>query len=224
MKKLTLILIIITFTSLCNSKPSLEVPEISNDGENRECISGLGLWETEYGCFAFVAGDNLNLRFSPSIKSKIIKKLPITRRIHVLYVKKQFVEIGNLKGRWAFVQDGTNSQIKGWVFDYYVAFKSKFKKVKNWSIKKIEVLVVHTTNRFTCTAEGNFTNSWFSSFVDVDGSSRKGFYSGKIYQYKNIIWFKKDKPDDFITIFYFNKKNELKLQDYHADLGYIKTY
>ena len=52
MKKIILMFIIITFTSLCNSKPSLEVPVISNDGKKGKCVSGQ--WETVYGCFAFV--------------------------------------------------------------------------------------------------------------------------------------------------------------------------
>ena len=222
MRKILLFIFNLIFISTiyCKEKSSLVIPQISEKCNKCECVSGH--WKTIYGCFTLISGNNVNLRYAPNLKSDIITKLPITRKIKVLYIKNKLVKIGSLQGRWAFVEDVNDENIKGWIFDYYIAYKNKFIKVNNWPIKKIKIAIGSTRDRYECTENGSFTNKWFSTFIDVDGSSQKGTIAGKIYKFQNIVWFKKNKPDDFIVIFHLKKNGDLKLEDEYRS-GYIKT-
>jgi hypothetical protein len=175
--------------------------------------------------FVPVIGNNLNLRIKPNLKSKVIIQLKILESVQIMKIIKKEVIINNKRGRWVFVNTGRtpsekDETYKGWVFDYYLGYKHKFKKVKN--INKMDI---------TC-ATGDWEESYiihnngsvdFSYVPCHDGNCgenkeylkcEKGdilkngscYGKGHVYEYKNIFLIH--------GIYFIIKDNYFKAQDF----------
>ena len=78
-------------------------PELKKGCLSGQCVAGQ--FETAYQRFALITGDMVNLRTRPDTTSRVLAKMPVTRKVTVLYVKPDEVTIGAMKGRWAYVRD-----------------------------------------------------------------------------------------------------------------------
>jgi uncharacterized protein YgiM (DUF1202 family) len=121
-----------------------------------------------------VAGDNINLREQPSLESKIIMKLKITSSVRILKKSNKIEQINNKKGQWIFVDtdvedDKTKKTIKGWIFDYYVAYEFRFKKIQKWNYKKFESCIGDSCVNLTFKKDGSFINEFY---ICADGNCR----------------------------------------------------
>ncbi|MCX8009312.1 MAG: SH3 domain-containing protein [Patescibacteria group bacterium] len=133
--------------------------------------------------FRAVVYDKVYLRVSPDLNSKVIMTLSVPHVVKVEKIKDEIISIGENKGRWVYVDtrllenDGT--RIKGWIFDYYLADKSKFERVKNFKC-----------NMFLYCSFGDFD---FTLDIKTDGTyimnviGRKEKSKGRFFIYKQAL-------------------------------------
>jgi hypothetical protein len=182
----------------------------------KECLSGKcvqGQFETAYQHFAIITGDMVNLRSTPAVTSRIIMRLPVTRKVTVLYVKPGEVTIGGINGRWVFARDAADLNIQGWIFDHFLGLVDCFKKVEQWRFKEIRVILGGKLTVYRCTPKSRF------EFAQTGAGGKKNSISaaGDIVQCNNVIWLRKDTPDDHMIFFHLLKNGKLELPDQYKD-------
>jgi hypothetical protein len=182
----------------------------------KECLSGKCVqrqFETAYQRFAIITGDMVNLRSKPSVTSRIIMRLPVTRKVTVLYVKPGEVTIGGINGRWVFARDAADLNIQGWLFDHFLGYTDCFKNVEQWKFKEIRVILGGKLTVYRCGPNGRF------EFSQTEAGRKKSSISvaGDIVQCNNVIWLRKDTPDDHLIFFHLLKNGKLELPDQYKD-------
>lgn len=95
-----------------------------------------GKTDTDDLLLRVVVYDKVNLREKPDLNSKVIGILRVTHVVKIIEGKNDIVSIGGNYGKWVYVDsiryDNKGNEIKGWIFDYYLADKSKFVPVKEF--------------------------------------------------------------------------------------------
>jgi hypothetical protein len=199
-------------------------------------VSNAELCNKYYGKERFViTGDSVNIRVNPDLKSNAIASLQFGDIVYFLSSYDKTITIDGKEGKWVFVIasfmkriSNTNSEIKhvkGWVFDYYIAYPANFAKLKEWKNKKIitggvsdyqhifeikdnadfilKIPIYHSgqdESIITCNSKykGNWNKNDFTCIVN-----------GHMYVYKDIYWAKLEKPSSLGYIYiYFDKKNK----------------
>ncbi|TGM30024.1 SH3 domain-containing protein, partial [Leptospira selangorensis] len=213
-KKITIIYLFLTSIQILNGQNNLFLDQIDKKeklsnynipDEITKCLDGKCVSDQFFTVylnhFAIVAANNVRMRSKPSLKSNIIKNLNIGTYVNIIFIDEEIQNIGGLEGNWTYVKENKNNE-KGWVFSYYLATPSKFKIVNSWHIQKIHIFNGDYNAYFNCDKFGLCQFNWTSG-----GSSE--FYNGseliKIKQYLNIVYFPKNKEDDFPIFFYLDK-------------------
>ncbi|MBN1497760.1 MAG: hypothetical protein JXA07_13375 [Spirochaetes bacterium] len=199
-----------------------ETPDIKKGCLSGQCVEGQ--FETAYQRFAVVTGNVVNLRTRPDLTSRVVDRPAATRKLTVLYVKPEEVTIGGMKGRWAYVRDSVNINLKGWIFDYFLGYVGCFSRPREWNIREIRVILKGKVTVYRCTADGRFTITQDEMIYEKDGASNRPAVTGDILRCKNVIWLKKDRPDDYPVFFHMLENGSLALADQYRDMrGIIMT-
>lgn len=187
--------------------------------------------------YILVGGDNVNVRAKPDINSKITFQLPIGQCVTVLKTTNETVKIGNLIGKWVFIDTHSiqyknfkssddSTSVKGWVFDYYLFYKSKFKKISKFEPSKYAISYgADTYFEITINSDATFIMrdeyQLFGKEVHEklckescgeykESDPHACYHKGTLYKYKNIIWTKVDNVpnggDDYYLIDGINLK------------------
>lgn len=197
-----------------------QVPKIGKRCSDGECVEGQ--WQTTFQRFAVVVADGLNVRKKPSISSGIVVQLPLTRKVTILYLAPEEVVIGTKKGRWAYVRDTKNFEVTGWIFDNFLGYTNNFKKIPGWRIKYIKAVLGSRESEYFCLPAGSCMKNWSKG---KGKDAKKGKVKGHFYRFRDVIWFKKEKPDDLVDLFYYQKDRSLALQDqYRKGKIYITKF
>jgi hypothetical protein len=198
-----------------------EIPDIGKGCQSGQCVTGQ--FETVYQRFALVSGGVVNLRTRPDTTSKVLAQLPVTRKVTVLYLGHEEEAIGAMKGKWAFVRDTADINLQGWIFDHFLAIPANFSKPEKQKLKEIRVILGGRLTVYRVTPDGKFQTTQNEMLYKKD--AKKGeLLSGEVLQYKNIIWLKKDKPDDYPVFFELLKGGTLEFPDQYRDKrGIIMT-
>jgi hypothetical protein len=198
-----------------------EVPDLARQCQSGQCVPGQ--FETVYQRFALVSGGVVNLRVRPDTTSKVIAQLPATRKVTVLYVKPEEETIGAMKGKWAFVRDTADINLQGWLFDHFLAFPASFTKPEKQKLKELRVILGGRLTVYRIAPDGKFQTTQNEMLYKKD--AKKGeVLTGEVLQYKNIIWLKKDRPDDYPVFFELLKSGSLEFPDQYRDKrGIIMT-
>jgi hypothetical protein len=213
-KSAVTLLALVFFFACSKSKKAAgdaEIPSLE-----KECLSGRcvkGQFETAYQRFALITGHMVNLRSRPAVDSRVIMRLPVTRKVTLLYVKPEETTIGGIKGRWVFVRDAADLNIQGWLFDHFIGNTDCFKKADKWGIREIRVILAGTLTIYKCRPGGRFD-------YRAAGPGKKKNpvpITGDILQCSNVIWLKKDKPDDYPIFFQMLKNGNIELSDQYKD-------
>jgi hypothetical protein len=198
-----------------------EIPEIEKGCLSGQCVPGQ--FETAYQRFAMVTGDIVNLRTRPDTTSRVLAQIPVTRKVTVLYVKPDEVTIGAMKGKWAYVRDTANLNLNGWLFDYFLAYPDRFTKPARQKLREIRVILGGRLTVYRCLPDGKFLTMQNEMLYKKDGKKTDAA-TGEVLQYKNVIWLKKDRPDDFPVFFEMLKNGTLEFADqYRNKRGIIMT-
>ena len=220
MKRTMMFFIILLIGSACNKSgdvsKDVEVPALKKTCLSGRCVKGQ--FETAYQRFAVVTGSVVNIRPRPDITSRVLAQLPVTRKITVLHVNPAEITIGGLKGRWAFVQDTDNISLQGWLFDHFIGYTDCFVKPEQWGIREIRVIMRGMLTVYACTPDCRFEIVQDEKLYKKDGKSKKDMVTGAILQCKNVIWMKKEKPDDYPVFFSVLKDGKLALADQYRDM------
>lgn len=137
-----------------------------------------------------VTGDKLNVRSSPSIKSKIVVQLRIASR--VTFIKKSGIKdaIGGKKGEWIFVETEENpvgkpsKPYKGWIFDYYLVGSkdlSSFKRVNSFKKCIIKAWQGDYLLHYEFKKDGSYIRKVYDYEKDKIIERR-----GVVYKYQNL--------------------------------------
>ena len=197
-------------------------PELEKGCLSGQCVPGQ--FETAYQRFALVTGDLINLRARPDTTSRVLAKLPVTRKVTVLYVQPEEVTIGAMKGKWAFVRDSMNMKLQGWIFDHFLAYPALFVKPAGQKVREIRVILGGRLTVYRCSADGRFETVQDEMLARKDGKKIGAPAAGDILQYRNVVWLKKDKPDDYPIFFEMLKGGTLEFADqYRNKRGIIMT-
>ena len=209
-------------TASCKkSKGEVELPALGKECRSGQCVPGQ--FETVYQRFALVTGGVVNLRSRSDITSKVLAQLPVTRKVTVLYVKPKEETIGAMKGRWAFVRDTADINLQGWLFNHFLAFPASFSKPAKLKLKEIRVILGGRLTVYRVTPDGKFQTTQNEMLYKKDAKKAEAA-SGEVLQYKNIIWLKKDRPDDYPVFFELLKNGSLEFPDQYRDKrGIIMT-
>jgi hypothetical protein len=194
----------------------VEVPELKKTCLSGRCVKGQ--FETAYQRFAVVTGSVVNIRPRPDVTSRILAQLPVTRKITVLHVNPIEITIGGIKGRWAFVQDTENISLRGWLFDHFIGYTDCFVRPEQWRIREIRVILKGMLTVYACTPDCRFEIVQNEKLYKKDGKKMKDKVTGTVLQCKNVIWMKKDKPDDYPVFFTILKDGKLDLADQYRDM------
>lgn len=198
-----------------------EAPDLGKNCMSGQCVPGQ--FETAYQRFALVTGDVVNLRTRPDTTSRVLVKIPVTRKVTVLYVKPEEETIGALKGRWAYVRDTVNIKLEGWLFDYFLAYPDRFTKPERQKIREIRVILGGRLTVYRCTPDGRFETAQNEMLYKKDGKKPEA-EAGELLQFRNVVWLKKDKADDYPIFFEMLKNGTLELADqYRNKRGIIIT-
>jgi len=156
-----------------------------------------------------VAGDKVNVREKPSLKSKILTQLDTGKEVFVEIINPKVLTIGSQKGNWAYVDCfktyDNGKKIKGWVFDYYLAYKYRFKKMTKWNYKKklSQIVYVDDSWEYVFKKTGSFRLGK-KVYIGSDENKKKGckewgaykygnstcYFKGHMYKYLNLFWAK----------------------------------
>jgi len=211
---------IVLFLATACSKPGKSSQEVDVPRIEKGCLSGQcvkGQFATAYQRFVLVTGNVVNLRTRPEVTSKVITQLPVSRKVTVLYVKSEETAIGGIKGKWAFVRDTVDISVQGWVFDHFLAFADSFSRPDRWKIREIRTVLGGRLIVYKCTPDGTFRVSQNEMMFKRDGNKLPEKATGEILQHKNLVWLKKDKPDDYPVFFYFTDDGKLSFPDQYKD-------
>lgn len=198
-----------------DASKDVEVPSIEKGCLSGQCVKGQ--FETTYQRFALVTGNVVNLRNRPEVTSKVLAQLPASRKITVLYVKQEEITIGGIKGRWAFVRDTADITLQGWVFDHFLAFPRSFTQPDRWKIREIRTVLGGRLIVYKCTPDATYRVVQNEMMFKKDGKNLAEKASGEILQYKNVVWMKKDKPDDYPVFFYFMDDGKLSFPEQYKE-------
>ena len=200
----------------------MEAPGIEKGCLSGQCVPGQ--FETAYQRFKLITGDVVNLRTRPDTTSRVLAQVPVTRKVTVLFVKPDEVAIGAMKGKWAYVRDATDINRVGWLFDYFLACPDRFTKPEGWKIREIRVILGGRLTVYRCTADGRFKTAQNEMLYRKDGAASAEASAGEILQFRNVIWLKKDRPDDYPVFFEMLKNGKLEFADqYRNKRGIIIT-
>ncbi len=198
-----------------------EIPSLKKSCLSGQCVPGQ--FETTYQRFALITGDMVNLRTRPDTTSRVLAKMPVTRKVTVLYVNPDEVTIGAMKGKWAFVRDTANLGLEGWLFDYFLAYPDRFTKPARQKLREIRVVLGGRLTVYRCSPEGNFQTTQNEMLYKKD-AKKMDTATGELLQYKNVVWLKKDRPDDYPVFFEMLKNGTLEFADqYRNKRGIIMT-
>jgi hypothetical protein len=199
----------------------VEIPDLGKGCLSGQCVPGQ--FETAYQHFALITGNVVNLRTRPDTTSRVLVQLPVTRKVTVLYVKPGEAVIGAMKGTWAFVMDTADVNLKGWLFDYFLAYPASFSKPERQKLKEIRVILGGRLTVYRCTPDGKFQTTQNEMLYKKD-AKKTDAAAGEVLQYKNVLWLKKDKPDDYPVFFELLKNGTLEFADqYRNKRGIIMT-
>ncbi len=199
-----------------------EVPDLAKECMEGRCVEGQ--FETAYQRFVVVTGNVVNLRSRPDLTSQVLARPAVTRKVTVLYVRPGEETIGGMKGRWAYIKDGADINLRGWIFDYFLGYVSCFARPEQWKIREIRVILKGKLTVYRCTADRRFEVVQDEMIYKKDGNKKTDAVSGDILQCKNVIWLKKDRPDDYPVFFHISDNGALALPDQYRDMrGIIMT-
>lgn len=199
-----------------------EIPKLKKGCLSGQCVAGQ--FETAYQRFALVTGDVVNLRTRPDTTSRVLAQIPVTRKVTVLYVKPDEVAIGALKGRWAYVRDAADIHREGWLFDHFLAYPDSFAKPAQQKIREIRVILGGRLTVYRCSSDGRFATVQNELLYRKDGAASADESTGEILRFRNVLWLKKERPDDYPVFFEMLKNGTLEFADqYRNKRGIIMT-
>ncbi len=220
MSRCPVFILMLIFGSACSksgdSSRDVEVPALKKTCLSGQCVKGQ--FETTYQRFAVITGSVVNLRPRPDITSRVLAQLPVTRKITVLHINPAEITIGGMKGRWAFVRDTTSISLQGWLFDHFVGYTESFTKPEQWGIREIRVILGGRLTVYKCTPDFRFEIVQNEKPHKKDRKIKKDKVTGAILQCKNVIWLKKDIPDDYPAFFHVLNDGKLALADQYRDM------
>jgi hypothetical protein len=217
--KYAMIALVIFIAAACSKKGGssgdIETPKLEKGCLSGQCVSGQ--FETAYQRFVVITGNVVNLRTRPDVTSHVIVQLPVTRKVTALYAQPEEKTIGGMKGRWVFVRDAASINTRGWVFDHFLGYTDRFTKPERWVIREIRVILGGRLTVYKCTAAGRFETAQNELLYKKDGKKTAEKKAGEILQCKNVIWLKKEGPDDHPVFFYVLSDGKLALPDQYKD-------
>ncbi len=182
-----------------------------------------------------ILGDNLIIRENPTQKSKSLGLLFKGQVIRLIDKSSKIEIINGKKGEWIYVGlsiDVTVSkdEVRGWIFDYYVGYKDKFKKVEKWNVPHYKGSIVDTDVEFDFKEDGSFkmyisypfsmTEDKMISIAKIlkgeyNKKRKKIELTGNLYEYNNIYWAKTNTQIEGGNYYFFlNDNGEIKLNLY----------
>ncbi len=195
-----------------NAATDVEIPSLEKGCFSGQCVKGQ--FETTYQRFALINGDMVNLRSKPAPDSRVIRRLPITKKVTLLYEDPREATIGGIKGRWVFIQDAADLNLRGWVFDHFIGNADCFQKAEKWRVREIRVILGGKLTIYKCTVSGRFEITPTKADKKRDPKS----LSGGILQCGEIVWLRKDAPDDHLIFFHVLKNGNLELPDQYKGM------
>jgi hypothetical protein len=195
------------------AKQNIAIPKIGGEiplGENVK-----HQWKSSKSRFVIVTEDNTKVYTSPSFEAEVIKKLRISERVKISFVNPEIIQHNDKKGRWSFIMNEHGTTPLGWVLDYALGYQNRFRKVtEEWYFNSFALRKGEYFAAYTVSQKGNFKTKWRAS---GSGIHLKGATKGRIYQYGDIIWAKKENPDGFFDIFYLDSDGKMHLEWKYKD-------
>ena len=180
--------------------------------------------------WVIVSGNDVNLREKPDIRSKVIDQLNLGDYVFVIDEKGLPQKINNYDGKWVKVEKLSGRNTVGWVYDQFLAYKSKFKQIKKWKYKSTyEFYSTDDEWHYVIKSDGSFTlkkvrYDGMCDNIEIEiklyGGYQKPedkkkdrncvFYiDGQMMQFGNIIWAKLPKAKYGGSDYLFVKSDKL---------------
>ncbi|MFC1751858.1 SH3 domain-containing protein [Thermoproteota archaeon] len=153
-------------------------------------------WEGPSGLFVLVSKDNVIVRSRPSETATIKAQLSKTNRVRVLFVSVSETE--DQDEYWAFVASEDGERLLGWVLEEDLAYPNDFGPAEDWVIPKFSFRKGEYFASYSITASGRFKGKWFSK---GKGLFLEGEHAGQLYEYRGILWAKRDDQDIWYDFF-----------------------
>ena len=217
---LAYVILMLLFFPLACSGPGDIGADVEKPALDRHCLSGKCIpdqFQTAYQRFAIITGNMVNLRSRPDITSRVLGRLPVTRKVTVLYIKPGRITIGAMKGSWAYVRDCSNIKLSGWLFDHFLGFTDSFSRPERWKIREIRVIMKGMLTVYQCTPDARFAVVQKEKIYEKDKNLKRETISGEILQCKNVLWLKKDNPDDYPIFLHILKDGKLDVADQYKN-------
>lgn len=167
-----------------------------------------------------IAADFVNIRERPSREGKVIGQLSHGTYVEILEKNSETQNIDGLIGKWVLVEGEVRNpdfelnsnewskrftyiRIKGWVFDAYIAYPEKFKKVTNFNNYKLVGCIGDWCKNYEFYQDGTYISK------TRDEKYMEVVSKGDVYLFRNIIRVvPKNRSIDEIY-FYINDKKQI---------------
>ncbi len=181
-----------------------------------------------------IACEKVNVRKEPNINSQIIIQLNTYDAIEIIRENPKYEIISKNNGKWVYVKTyrydkNCKDKCEGWIFDYYIAYKDKFQKIKQWKFKDFQGCAGDYCPKLKFEYDGSYTMDLVSS-IDANNSNdekksvcnKEGGtyvsnnicqYKGHLYQFLDLILLKNDDNRGFDSYLIFNKNGYLCLPE-----------
>ncbi|HNM06650.1 MAG TPA: SH3 domain-containing protein [Leptospiraceae bacterium] len=179
--------------------------------------------------WAGIAGSKINIREKPKKDSKVLLQVNPSDSVKVLKKTEEKILIDGREGSWVYGEftkctggNGNCRTVKGWIFDYFLAYKNRLVKVTDWSYASFSESAGDIGWEYKFSKDGKYSSEESrgeSMQADLKEDCRKnsGKYrpgkdsffgtcivSGHLYRYLNLISL--DRKDHFL---YINEKGKL---------------
>ncbi|HMY67675.1 MAG TPA: SH3 domain-containing protein [Leptospiraceae bacterium] len=179
------------------------------------CISLFGTVDAIYTqeLEAYALENGVNVRSEPSIQSKIVGQLKIADFLTISKYSNKTV-VNGLLGKWVYVERIEykigKTPLHGWVFDYYLGYKSAFQNITGCKFQDIYARASNGEHFIYYKFEENCK---FTKYLMPPGYQQGGpeeptlDTKGTLIMLKNVILAKKSTNGDITGIFFINKNN-----------------
>jgi hypothetical protein len=148
--------------------------------------------------YVLTGADKMPVFTRPTENAQIINELHLGERVRVTYKKPGIVIKGKEPGAWVFVISSDGKRPIGWMVDIDLAYKEKFKPVKNWKIPRFYFCKDRYCGDFEIKPDGKYAKHWWA---EGGGIELEGHEKGQLKIFRNLILAEKKAYNGIADIF-----------------------
>lgn len=163
-----------------------------------------GSWQTDEYSFLLVK-KNAKIFLANNLESRS-KSIDFSKRVIPIFQDDSPPQEN--APTWILVKEPLENEILGWMQDKDLLFQSEFFPYSR-ALPKFKVRRGDLLTTFSIENNGKFIAHWTAK---GNGLKLSGKYFGQVYIYDDLLWLRKDTPEESFHFLYLDNKNSLHLE------------